>query len=108
MAHQFKPGDMARVIDARVIHENIGKIVELVQLLSPGEEFRDPHGVLNIYTGDEPAWLVVAPEITGVTDSGRRSAGFGMALPQYLMPLGGDENAVQDVRAADMSVKGGA
>lgn len=102
MSHQFKPGDKALIVGAKTLTENIGKTCELVQFLQPGDKYTTPDGAEAIHVASlPPAWLVVG-EICGVMRFGgqgdlRRISGWGVALPEFLMPLRGDFEPVREM-----------
>ncbi|MEB0170035.1 hypothetical protein [Pseudomonas sp. CCC4.4] len=93
MSHQFKAGDFALIVGSRLgISPNIGKAVELIQLVMPGGSFTTPDGFERRSGVDYSAWMVVGEGLVALTISGRRVCCGGACLIQerYLMPLQGD------------------
>ncbi|MFR0673144.1 hypothetical protein ACLUUI_05855 [Enterobacterales bacterium AW_CKDN230030176-1A_HGKHYDSX7] len=89
MSHQFKPGDLAMIVGACSVPENIGKVCELVELLAPEQisEWIDPRDGCSVQNGDDEAgWLVIGEDIL----SANGEAGHVLAMPRHLMPLRGD------------------
>ena len=89
MSHNFKPGDLAMIVGAYTLSENIGKVCELVELLAPEQisAWTDPIDGVRVQNGDDGnAWLVVGDGL--VSWCGARS--WVMADPIHLMPLRGE------------------
>lgn len=92
MSHQFRPGDLALVAGSRTgTSPNIGRAVELMIKLAPGQVFDTPNGRKATNASGYVAWAVHAEGATAVGDSGRVDVG-GIFLIQerFLMPLRGD------------------
>lgn len=90
---QFKPGDLALVVGSRLgSSPNVGKVVELIQMVMPGDSFTTPDGFVRESGVDYPTWLVSAEGLIATTMSDRRIYCGGACLMQerYLMPLKGD------------------
>lgn len=90
---QFKSGDMALIVGSRLgISPNIGKAVELIQTVMPGESFTTPDGFKLASGADYPTWMVSGEGLMALTISDRRVSCGGVCLIQerYLMPLRGD------------------
>lgn len=93
MRHNFKPGDPALIVGSRLGKSpNIGKSVELIQLVVPGGRFITPDGFERGSGVDYPVWLVVGEGLVATTISDRQVCCGGACLIQerYLMPLRGD------------------
>ncbi|MEC4022168.1 MULTISPECIES: hypothetical protein [Pseudomonas] len=93
MSHQFKPGDLALIVGAHRLTENIGKTCTLQRFLQPGEFYSLPDGGQSISLSH--AWLVDGDGVKGLTlnrNSGliEPVIGSGLVDPQHLMPLRGD------------------
>lgn len=88
MNHQFKPGDLALIINTIKRPENVGKSCELVAFMVPGERLEfDYDGRKSItHIGANPAWLVAGDDVIGSSGA----AGFALVRPSHLMPLRGD------------------
>lgn len=88
MSHQFKPGDLALVIASpRKDNPNLGRCVELLCLVMPGETVPMPSGRGLQNFSNRPAWMCFAPGLMlGDLDVG----GIDLILPERLAPLGGD------------------
>ncbi|VVN78933.1 hypothetical protein [Pseudomonas fluorescens] len=89
MSHNFKPGDLALIVGARRRPDAIGKVVELVEYLHPGQEGSFLFNNRGPFTNgdDEATWLVVGDiEAFSFTDL----AGLALVSSRYLMPLRGD------------------
>ncbi|MFJ4113756.1 hypothetical protein [Pseudomonas sp. NPDC089758] len=92
MSHQFKPGDLALIAGSRTgVSPNIGRAVELVTKLIPGQSFETPGGHEARNASEYQAWAVHAEGATAVGEGGRVDVG-GIFLIQerFLMPLRGD------------------
>ncbi|WKW34379.1 hypothetical protein KIH13_12435 [Pseudomonas viridiflava] len=93
MSNQFKPGDQALIVGSRLgTSPNMGKSVELIQLVMPGDSFTTPDGFVRRSGADHPAWMVAGEGLVAITISDRRVCCGGACLIQerYLMPLRGD------------------
>lgn len=88
MSHQFKQGDLALVIASpRKDNPNVGRCVELLCLVLPGEKVQMPSGHYLQNVSDRPAWMCYAPGLVmGYLDAG----GIDLILPERLSPLRGD------------------
>lgn len=89
MSHNFKAGDMALIVGAHTLINNIGKVCELVEILAPEQisTWRDPKDNCRIQNGDVgSAWVVVGDGLI----SWCGNAGRAIADPSHLMPLRGD------------------
>ncbi|MBA1301378.1 hypothetical protein JJD66_27500 [Pseudomonas sp. MF6751] len=88
MSHNFKPGDLALIINSHKRPENVGKSCELVAFMAPGDriEFEFDGNKAISHIGANPAWLVAGKDVVG--SNGK--AGFALVRPQNLMPLRGD------------------
>jgi hypothetical protein len=94
MSHQFKPGDLALIVGACSMPENVGKICELVEMLAAEQisAWIDPTDGCRVQNGDdEPGWLVIGDGIL----SANGEPGHVLALPRHLMPLRDDFAPVQ-------------
>lgn len=95
MRHEFKPGEMAVIVGAKRRPDVIGKVVQLVELLQPGQEAAQPvAGTLFTNSEDEPVWLVTGDTLEGHVGAGGAvcpSEGIGASFPRFLMPLRGDD-----------------
>ncbi len=67
MHNQFKPGDLAIIINATVLTQNIGMCCELVRLLMPGEECLAPDGDVVFWPPEKSrsVWMVAGNSIVG-------------------------------------------
>lgn len=93
MSHNFKPGDPALIVGSRTgTSPNIGKSVELIQLVMPGDSFTTPDGFERRSGSEYPAWMVSGEGLVAITISDRRVDCGGACLIQerYLMSLRGD------------------
>lgn len=93
MSH-FKPGDIALIVGSPWPDcPNIGKSVELVAFLAPGEEFICPDGDVGGNGSDEPLWLCFAEGLMGRSvffEAWMDRGGMTLAADRDLMPLRGD------------------
>nr|WP_319527782.1 hypothetical protein [Pseudomonas laurentiana] len=92
MSHQFKSGDLALIAGSRTgASPNIGRAVELVIKLVPGQSFTTPSGREAKNVSGYEAWAVHADGATAVGEGGRVDVG-GIFLIQerFLIPLRGD------------------
>lgn len=90
---KFKAGDLALIIGSRhPDSQNCGRVVELVKIVQPGEEFPCPDGKQRRSGLDKAVWLVEADGLQarsiklGWIDAG----GICLIDEKYLMPLKGD------------------
>jgi hypothetical protein len=98
MSHQFKPGDMALIVGANLLTQNIGKACELVQLVRMDEIYIAPDG-LRYQHDDVPCWVVLGEGICSWRADGSIHQGdWGVCLPRHLIPLRG-ESAPMDRKA---------
>lgn len=93
MIHQFKPGDLALIVGAHRLLENIGKTCTLARFLQRGEFYSLPDGTRSMSLNC--SWLVEGDGITGLTYERRTGEiktvlGSGLVDPRHLMPLRGD------------------
>ena len=89
MSHNFKPGDLALIVGAHTLPENIGKTCELIEMVLPEQvsAWRDPQDNLRIQNGDvDVAWIVTGEGL----NSWCGGSGWVLADPLHLMPLRGD------------------
>lgn len=89
MNHQFKSGDLALIVGACSVPENVGKICELVEMLAPEQisAWIDPSDGCRVQNGDdEDGWLVIGDGIL----SANGEPGHVLAMPRHLLPLSGD------------------
>ncbi|WP_426113540.1 hypothetical protein [Pseudomonas sp. DSP3-2-2] len=89
MSHQFKSGDLAMIVGAFNVPDNIGQQCELIEYLrlediSAWVDPADGRRVQN--AADGPAWLVVGEGLK----SWCGSTGWVLADERHLMPLRGD------------------
>lgn len=90
MQHQFKPGDLALIVGANELLENIGKQCELVQLVVRGERYTAPDGKLYEHD-DMDCWVVICPGILSWFEDGEIIKSFwGLCEPRHLIPLHDD------------------
>lgn len=93
MSHNFKPGDLALIVGAFLLQENIGQAVELVQFLAPEERYKTPDGIGCVAPGY--CWVVTGAGVVGAYQDPFfgdvvRTVGHGVCAPEHLMPLRGD------------------
>ena len=82
---EMQPGMLALITGAFKLKQNIGKVVELVQLVSEGEVYLAPDGETYQHA-DKACWVVVGGDIVGWSDHGE-FGGFGLCVPVHLMPI---------------------
>ncbi|MBW9244113.1 hypothetical protein [Pseudomonas paracarnis] len=93
MSHNFKPGDLALIVGATKLTDQIGVVCELDQYLREGDEYRTPNG--NLCRAGLGAWLVIGESVSGrylKKSTGRemRTPGQALVSEKFLMPLRGD------------------
>lgn len=108
MNNELSPGGLALVIHCRSHPENVGKIVTVVRLLQPGEQFKDTDGRMQRYVGNIAGWLVEGNGIISIVGD----KGFAVFRQTRLMPIKPDEEpesneASQSVTDADRFAPGG-
>lgn len=87
--HNFKPGDLALIVGAFSVQQNIGKTVVLEEFLADGQisTWRDPSDGLLIWnTSGSAGWIVLGDGVK----SRCGADGWVLASPGHLMPLRGD------------------
>lgn len=89
MSYQFKPGDLAVIIGANSLTQNIGKRCELREFVRDGDMYVAPNGVVYQHQ-DVPCWTLVGDDLVAVVGDEVVSIGFGIHEPRHLMPLRGD------------------
>lgn len=97
MKHEFKPGDMAMITGALTEggEQNIGKTVELLQIVKCGEKLKADGVLYHAVSGD--CWIVAGDELVSRCNDGAGREWFEVKprcfpLERFLMPLRGDEN----------------
>lgn len=87
--HEFTPKDLALIV-ADGNPENVGKCVELSELVDPGRLYWSPvdDGYLRNNSGRQ-VWIVVG-DVVSTYDDGTVKRGFCQKCPSRLMPLRGD------------------
>lgn len=95
---KFKVGDMAIVIGANYIAENIGKVVELSAFVSDGDLYAGPNGSLYRHS-DIPCWVVRGDDVQFRTDEGT-FFGFGLHEERHLMRIEPDSIPVGEILVA--------
>ena len=86
MSHQFKPGDLALIVNCEE-PSNIGKCVELVELVQPGAMYRAGRFLIENTSG-VPVWHVVGEVISPC--NAHVVVGHAQKVESRLMPLRGD------------------
>lgn len=87
--HNFKPGDLAMIVGAFNVPQNIGKTVVLEEFLQVEQvsNWRDPSDGMRLQNAAESAgWLVLGEGVK----SWCGADGWVIADPAHLMPLRGD------------------
>lgn len=87
MSHNFKPGDLAMIVGAFSVTQNIGRAVELAAFLAPGEERFYHDGIFE--AGPDGLWIVTAPDLHRNAEGGLVNSSLAGCAPQHLRPLGG-------------------
>jgi len=93
MSHNFKPGDLAMIIGATKLTDQIGVVCELVQFVRDGDEYQTPNN--NLCQARLSAWIVVGDSVSGrylerKTGKEVRTPGQALVSEKFLMPLRGD------------------
>jgi len=89
MTHQFKSGDLAIIVGANSLTQNIGKQCELREFVVSGDCYVAPNGV--VYRHDDvPCWTLVGDGLVAVVEDEVVQLGFGIHEPRHLMPLRDD------------------
>jgi len=89
MNHNFKPGDLAMIVGAFSVQQNIGKTVVLEEFLADEQisTWRDPSDGQRIQnTSGSAGWIVLGEDVKSYCGSN----GWVLADPSHLMPLRGD------------------
>jgi hypothetical protein len=86
VSHEFKPGDLALIVNCEEPN-NIGKCVELVELVEPGATYRAGRFLIQNTSG-VPVWHVVGEVTTSCNV--HVVAGHTQKVESRLMPLRGD------------------
>jgi len=88
MNHNFKPGDLAVIVGANTLVQNIGKVVELSAYVTDGDLYAGPNGQLYRHS-DIGCWVVRGDGVQFFADD-EVLTGFGLCEPRHLMPIQGD------------------
>jgi len=89
MNHQFKAGDMAMIVGANSLTQNIGKQCQLREFVVSGDCYVAPNGM--VYQHDDvPCWTLVGDGLVAVVEGEIVQLGFGVHEPRHLMPLSDD------------------
>ena len=90
MNNQFKPGDLALIVGANSMFQNIGKACELIQLVEMGELYTAPNGVLYQHA-DSACWVVTGDGLCRWFEDGSiEQSDWGLCEPRHLRSLRGD------------------
>lgn len=91
MTNNFKPGDLAIIVNARVRHELIGCVVELHQRIAPNERYKAPGETAhNRNTSDNHSWVCLGECFNFAEGSEFGGNGWAQVSEKHLMPLRGD------------------
>lgn len=86
MNHQFKPGDLAIIVGANSLTQNIGKQCQLREFVTRGDWYVAPNG--KVYRHDDvPCWTLIGDGLVAVVEDEVVDLGFGIHEPRHLMPL---------------------
>ncbi|KPX44812.1 Uncharacterized protein ALO68_03874 [Pseudomonas syringae pv. helianthi] len=89
MSNQFKPGDLAIIVGANSLTQNIGKQCELREFVTSGDFYVAPNG--EVYRHDDvPCWTLVGDGLVAVVEGEVVDLDFGIHEPRHLMPLRDD------------------
>lgn len=97
MKGELKPGGLALVVGCVRNPINIGKCVELIQFVNPGEYFKDDLGNTGrmIDTDVKGAWLCFG-DVHRVDGAGNvYKSGHTLTASEHLMPLDGDPDEIE-------------
>lgn len=89
MSHNFKSGDLAMIVGAYNVPDNIGKQCELIEYLRVDDisDWVDPSDGLRVQnSAGAPGWLVVGHGLKSWCGGN----GWVLADARHLMPLRGD------------------
>lgn len=89
MSHNFKPGDIAVIVGANSLTQNIGKQCELRRFIVKGDFYIAPNGIAYQHD-DVPCCVVVGDGLCWIADAEPVHGDFGIHEPRHLMPLRGD------------------
>ena len=79
-------GDMAVIIGANTLTENIGKSVTLVQFIQDNDFYVGPNGNFYLHS-DVPCWVVIGDDCVFRTEDGVLP-GFAICEPRHLRIIG--------------------
>lgn len=84
---KFKAGDLALIVGCNKNPKNLGKVVELIAWVSPGEVFHAPDGREYLADTDQRSggWVVQGENFVS-----RNSQPWGWVEERHLIPLNGD------------------
>ena len=90
MKGELKAGGLALVVRSTDLPE-VGRVVTLLRLVNPGDEFTAPDGHFCRWRACNPAAWLVAGEVQSNMPGGQVFYGWAVFPPTHLMPLDGDE-----------------
>lgn len=94
MAHEFKSGDLAVIVGANSLTQNIGKQCELRQYVVSGDLFLAPNG--KTYRHDDvPCWTLYGEGLAAVINGEVVNLDFAIHEPRHLMPLQGSSEQIK-------------
>jgi hypothetical protein len=90
MNRLFKVGDLALIVGANSMVQNIGKSCELIQLVQRDGIYVAPNGVTYQHV-DGDCWIVTGDGLCRWFDDNSVEQGdWGLCEPRHLRPLSGD------------------
>ncbi|MDU9398056.1 hypothetical protein [Pseudomonas sp. zfem003] len=95
----FKVGDLALIVGSNCSEgPNIGRVVELIEYLMPGQEFSGPDGASYENGADTACWLVFGDGLLArnLNDQWVAAGGMALAEERHLLPLRGDFQPEQE------------
>lgn len=102
----LRAGGLALVIRSTDSHE-VGRVVTLIQMVRPGEEFTAPDGIVCRWRPYNPASWLVSGDVQSNMPNGLVFFGWAVFPPTHLMPIDSTDPDKVDERQKEKPVEVG-